>query len=495
MSNKKDCTICCSSMMSFDITQCPFCDIEVCKSCIKTFIIGQEKIYPECMSCKKILTRSAMVEMFGNTYFLENQFKDHIKKVMYAEEKMRIPEILPIVAAKKDFDKRYNECIAMSEQLNSRLIELQAEINNHYVNNTATNNYEFYKLVGEEICIRRFLKEITNKFCIHSHLNKKIDNTNLYSFSCHNPDCLGNIKKNGICDVCDRKTCIKCFIYIGDADTAHKCKKEDIETADFIKKNSKPCPKCGMSIMHAGGCSQMWCANCHYVFDWETGVKESGNIHNPEYFRYMRDNNLHIPRYRNNNNPCANIVDNALIKINKTLRKKNKVVFDSFDDISRVIYHINDYTLRLIDRDMPNVDTRELRYRLVMKEINEKTFKIELAKNYKKRSFLEERRSIVSDLRDILQDEFVAISNMNDLKNITVENATDIIEKLNKFIKMAIKTDMNVLECYGYSKHKNLHDSSCFIPYIALPNTQTEQPTQPTEKPAQQAIPVAVDPA
>lgn len=37
-------------------------------------------------------------------------------------------------------------------------------------------------------------------------------------------------------------------------------------------------------------CSQMFCTQCHTVFDWKTGRIETGQIHNPHYFEYMKRN-------------------------------------------------------------------------------------------------------------------------------------------------------------------------------------------------------------
>jgi len=82
-------------------------------------------------------------------------------------------------------------------------------------------------------------------------------------------------------------------------------KKIDIETTELIKKDSKNCPKCNISIMKTSGCDQMWCVSCHTTFDWKTlHIKTSGVIHNPEYYRYMRENGIAIPRNPGDNRMC-----------------------------------------------------------------------------------------------------------------------------------------------------------------------------------------------
>ena len=66
----------------------------------------------------------------------------------------------------------------------------------------------------------------------------------------------------------------------------HVCKKEDLETAQLLAKNTKPCPKCSMGIFKISGCSQMYCISCHTAFCWNTGKIINKNIHNPHYFEY-----------------------------------------------------------------------------------------------------------------------------------------------------------------------------------------------------------------
>ena len=464
MAGKTDCSICCSAFLNKDITKCPFCDILVCKTCVKTFIFSQKKVDAECMGCKNILSRSALAEMFGNTHFIEGPLKDHIKDVMFAEEKVRIPEILPIVKAKNDFDKRYNECLLMKEQLSTRRDELNRFISQCWEDMVHRNNYEFAKAKAELAGIDTFFeKNVCEKFDFFEHVRaqrnapgnaKSKAEKPTYSFACANPECLGHIKGNGICDACDNKTCTKCFAFVGNKDTEHECKKEDVESADFIKKNSKPCPKCGISITHAGGCAQMWCANCHHVFNFSTGKAETGNIHNPEYFRYMRDNNITIPRYRPNNNPCGDDLTIAYNRLRASI--KDKACLDSIIDIYRVINHINGEAIPSIRYDRVPTDTREMRFNLVTKQITEASFKTELAKRYKKRCFIEERLSIVESLRDIIQDEFVSLSTMEGIQQITRERTNEIVGKLNGFINTAITADENVLKIYGYTLNKSL---------------------------------------
>jgi hypothetical protein len=94
----------------------------------------------------------------------------------------------------------------------------------------------------------------------------------------------------------------------------HVCDPNNVETANLLKKDSKPCPKCACIIFKISGCDQMFCTQCHTAFSWKTGAIETKVIHNPHYYQYLRDQsaNGEIPR-NPLDNPCADITRWACI--------------------------------------------------------------------------------------------------------------------------------------------------------------------------------------
>jgi hypothetical protein len=69
------------------------------------------------------------------------------------------------------------------------------------------------------------------------------------------------------CILCDNKFCLKCEKLLAGT---HTCKKEDIESIDFISSLVK-CPKCSLPVQKSDGCNYMTCAVCNTHFDYITG--------------------------------------------------------------------------------------------------------------------------------------------------------------------------------------------------------------------------------
>jgi len=72
---------------------------------------------------------------------------------------------------------------------------------------------------------------------------------------CMRRNCNGFLSTAWKCGLCEWYSCSKCFTERGpDHDSPHECKKEDVETAELIRSDSKPCPNCGEFINKSSGC-------------------------------------------------------------------------------------------------------------------------------------------------------------------------------------------------------------------------------------------------
>jgi len=122
---------------------------------------------------------------------------------------------------------------------------------------------------------------------------------------CPAADCNGFLSTQWRCKVCDIQVCSTCHEIKGmipkgikptHAFPDHVCDPGNVATAQMLKKDSKNCPSCGVTIHKTEGCNQMWCTNCNTAFSWRTGKRINGVIHNPHFFEWQRQNNGAVAR-------------------------------------------------------------------------------------------------------------------------------------------------------------------------------------------------------
>jgi hypothetical protein len=110
---------------------------------------------------------------------------------------------------------------------------------------------------------------------------------------CQADGCKGFLSTGYKCELCDLKTCSKCLEIILEE---HECKEESIASAEMIRKETKPCPKCATPTYKIDGCNQMWCVKCNTPWDWITCKIVNGTIHNPHYYQFLQQNGGAVPR-------------------------------------------------------------------------------------------------------------------------------------------------------------------------------------------------------
>ncbi len=506
MNQYTDCNICVESINKEKICKCPFCLYECCTDCLKKYTIeNQLKTEKTCMNCHRKFNRTILINLFGKNY-IDNLYKNHIKELLFKEEKILIPKILPIITNIKEQQKYI--------QIANQLREDYYDYDNYSQHRGTLEGYKkFYEITAYE----SYAKNINTS--VRNIISKK--NTIEYKFPCANNDCNGFVNSKWICNVCEKETCKHCHILKNDDN--HECKKEDIDTANLIKKESKPCPKCNISIMKTSGCDQMWCVSCHTTFDWKTlQINKNGILHNPEYFRYMRENGLVIQR-NPNDNPCENIYHQSTNKLsiinrkfmkdynwkktyyNPSIRKfeneylLNKKATDKVKEDAKIwakkkldeaniilkeftisdaieeyyikkllsiyeeINHFNNVELINNRLKLQDYDywKDELRIKFVQKELTEKQYKTNLATKFKNIEFLEEIISIQETIIEVYKNFYInTISTLEDDINNAIQKRKKLILDKNKqyiktkeFILELISKINSVKSDFGYTRH------------------------------------------
>jgi hypothetical protein len=285
------CNVCCSdyNKSNHSVVTCyfPSCSYSACKECTRTYLTGITA-EPHCMKCRNKwsleFTKNSL-----NAIFMDNDYKNHRKTILADRAISKIPE--------------FYEGALRHAKISEGDLKMQAIL----------------KIVAEHQQI------INDLYRQHDQIRREMNETpasaaaRKFVMQCQNNGCRGMLTQQYKCDLCTKFTCPKCFLAIDGEKADHVCKQEDIDTVEELKKNSRPCPSCGTRISKIDGCDQMWCPECKTAFSWAKGTVETGVIHNPHYYQWMRENGG-VPRNPNEHNEgCGNIFYGASRKINSII--------------------------------------------------------------------------------------------------------------------------------------------------------------------------------
>ena len=471
---------------------CFKCNYEVCRKCNKQYILNLNN-FAQCMNCKVEWDRKFIYDNFSKQFNMK-EYKIHKENIYYNMEVALFPETqqyiqldninikikkliqliqfkkIAITIHNKALNIIYNKALNINP-LNNNILKYIYEIkenkfesyydfkvyiyqyiilNNEKHNNN--NNIQLYiKIYNEQIFrlnnyyntitinqienIDNIINEILN-ININTNLKEisiysnKINNTKNFHIKCMNNNCKGFLSSKWKCGLCETYTCNKCFLIKKDKE--HICKQEDIETTTLIKKDSKPCPNCGIIIYKISGCNTMFCTQCKKSFCWRTGCILTKNLHNPHYNEYIRNNNI------NNIDIC-----NEIPYIN------NK----KLNEIYRKILHINDINFHAFDLNQIEIN-KHIRKQYLLNKIDKKKFKYMIQKNYKR---IDKYYEIQQNIRLLYDTTKAIIMNYINNNNINYEI------QLNNLINYINKQFKNIKEYYNMSIIYNVNDEYKFI--------------------------------
>jgi hypothetical protein len=349
-----ECYICCLpyNKSNRKEVKCLFCDYSCCRLCYSTYLLDIPTA--KCMNCNKDHSLDFIYEVSYKKFY--NTYLEYRAELQYQKEK----SLLPLTLSNMENDEYYQ--LEIEEK---RLMKRLAEI-------------------------RKRKRYLDNYDDVKEHKQK------VYIRPCSNSDCNGYLTDDWTCGLCEYKTCSSCFTI---KDNEHKCLEGDIETAKMIKKNTKSCPNCFTPIFKIDGCDQMYCVVCHTAFSWKTLQIEKGKIHNPEYFKYLRDNNLQNVLDRDYNEVKNQCYDIGYCQV-KSIVKTNKINFPNLDNCYRLNGHIREIS---IPRYINNInDNDDIRREFLLKEITEFRFKELIKQRIKKREKHDEMNNVLTMFCDML---------------------------------------------------------------------------------------------
>lgn len=309
------------------------CGFEACKSCVRQYLLSTTQ-EPHCMNCKKAWGQDFLVRKL-NRSFVTSDYKVHRSNLLCEREISKLPDTM---AAAENFKaaeaekKRYHELLAESDKLRDEMQRLRKEAGKHWYNSQRIQNG------GQKEQKREFI------------------------MPCQNDGCRGFLSTAYKCGLCHIYTCPKCLDLVGyEKDNTHVCKEENIQSAELIRKDTKPCPSCGTRIFKIDGCDQMWCSNCHKAWSWRTGKIDHGTIHNPHYYEFQRNGGGTVPRAPGDE-VCGGLCHYTTFRTDIVRRIKDKWLVDDLTRLHRTLAHIIHHELQTlrgaINRDNDQVDLR-----------------------------------------------------------------------------------------------------------------------------------------
>lgn len=402
--------MCCETLNKSNHSKvsCNYCTFIQCSSCAEKYLLDTPND-PHCMNCKTGWNREKLIENFTKK-FVTKTFKERRENLLFERERALMPATQP--AAERE--KKLRNLQKQVDGLNLILNDL----------NAAANNILNDPCADDEARLARYSRYLEKKaesdkvyrdrlyldYQINLIQARPASNGPRREFirACPANDCRGFLSTGWKCGMCDTKVCPTCHeIKTGDD---HECKPENIETARLLAKDTRPCPKCASMIFKIDGCDQMYCTACNTAFSWRTGQIETGRVHNPHYYDYLRRiNNGEIPREPGDvpHNQCgmmphANHINQI---INMGHLNRNDVSF--LLNIMQNHYHLEHV---IIPRYQPIALNMEyLRILYMVGEINEDKFKKELQKIEKSRQKKNEIHDVLTTYQTITRESMRTI--------------------------------------------------------------------------------------
>jgi len=288
MEGSGDCPVCCEpfNKSAREPVQCEWreCDYVACKKCVRRFLLSDSND-PACMSCHKAWSQRFLVASL-NSSFVTSDYRTHHSKVLHERETARLSESMPAASRRKESEALEVASTTLKKEISARTAELQALRRERRV----VRQKQYALLYGKtpEVVARAFIMH------------------------CPATACRGFLSTRWKCELCDRHVCKHCLDVVGfQADAPHTCQPEDVTSAYRIRKDTRPCPSCGVRIYKRGGCDSMWCTQCRVGFSWKTGkLNIDFQVENPHYWAW-RHHQTHPPvqRHRDRARPARECPD------------------------------------------------------------------------------------------------------------------------------------------------------------------------------------------
>lgn len=252
-------------------TNCPLCQTKICRTCLQNYLLNDISDNVKCVNneCKYIMDRDFLDSELTSQFRL-NVYRKYREQILLDREISKLPSTQENAIS-------YRDALAANVEIEKELIELKEK------------KFEILRRISTLEGNQRYNATLIQNY---GQFGKQLTNTRMeFIKPCPDNDCKGFLSTGYKCGLCNKFTCSKCNDMLGlDKNIEHTCDPDKVATIEFIKSDSRPCPKCGVGIHKIDGCNQMWCTNCNTAFDYRTGQIATDHIHNPHYFAWLARN-------------------------------------------------------------------------------------------------------------------------------------------------------------------------------------------------------------
>jgi hypothetical protein len=282
-----------------------------------------------------------------------------------------------------------------------------------------------------------------------------------FMMRCVRTGCEGFVSTAYKCGLCEAHICKDCHAV--KTDDAHTCAPDAVASVTALKRESRPCPKCAAPISKIDGCDQIWCTLCKTAFSWNTGKIETGVIHNPHYYQWMRESGQTIPRRDVPGGPCGGGMDGILFRLNELAihirtnnaldnQKKADLLYkrNRIDQIIPHYNHIRVVTLRQRIDDGEE-SRRQWRVMRLVGEMDDAAWKKRLQMQEKaaekERAWRQLYEMSVNCFSDIITPENLALKRDSDDPYINFNNAYKALYELTVYVTREAYKITKLFDC------------------------------------------------
>ena len=430
------CNICCENLNKSnrkDIS-CVFCNFVSCRTCFQKYI-SETSEDPHCMNCKKQFNNSFINDCCTNI-FINTVLKKHRQNVLFDREKAMLPETQPYVVLEIKRKQCFSEIRKLEDQkveLNLNLLKLNNQINRIYTN-------------MNQLTVNNFTDEGSSS---SAEERKK------FIRKCPILDCRGFLSTHWKCVSCETQICKRCNEEKKkdelDNEGYHNCIPENVASMELLNKDTKPCPSCGTMIFRISGCPMMFCVDCHTPWNWNSGLIETGTIHNPHYYEFIRNGGN---TSRNVGDiPCGGLPDVYHLRIVLNKFSFNTEITKNLYSIHQCIIHIERVEITRNDAD-PITLNRNLRVNYLMNVLSEDSFKSQLQLSERTRNKRTDFNNIFQMFVNVASDIFAQIyQELNKVYSVTqieldfLNNNYTILVNLTNYFNENIKKIGKMYNC------------------------------------------------